>query len=297
MKRRNFIWHSLLFVSGCTVASNSSNSTFNKVLDSAPKQLKFAVTDIKGLQALQRDYGAFRTALEDVLDIKIDFIPVENFVAAAPALQLGQINLVLAGPSEYVILNARAKAVPVVALERPKYYSVVAVRANSGIKSLSQLKGKKIAMRSKAATGGHLYPTKLLMDAGLDPKSDYQSLFLEDKGLEALRKGDVDAWAVSISRYEKTLRNAGLSTTEFPVIATGSNLPSDVFVASSLLAPAFIQQMQQLMLKHQDKLIQAILASPENEKFKGSKMLAATDADYNMIREVYKAIGQGDFIN
>ncbi|NWF60214.1 MAG: PhnD/SsuA/transferrin family substrate-binding protein [Fischerella sp.] len=297
MKRRNFIWQSLLFVGGCTVATNSSNSTFNKVLDSAPKQLKFAVTDIKGLQDLQRDYGAFRTALEDVLDIKIDFIPVENTIAAAPALQLGQINLVLAGPSEYVILNARAKAIPVVALERPKYYSIVAVRANSGIKSLSQLKGKKIALRAKAGTGGHLYPTKLLMDAGLNPKSDYQSLFLEDKGLEALRKGDVDAWAVSISRYEKMLRKAGLSTTEFPIIATGSNLPSDVFVASSQLAPAFIQQMQQLMLKHQDKLIQAILASPENEKFKGSKMLAATDADYNMIREVYKAIGQGEFIS
>jgi phosphonate transport system substrate-binding protein len=297
MKRRNFIWYSLLFTGGCTLANNSSNNNSSKLLGNVPKQLKFAVTDINGLQDLQRNYEAFRIKLEDVLDTKIDFFPVENLIAAAPALQLGQVDLVLAGPSEYVILNARAKAVPVVTIERSKYYSIIAVNAKSGIKSLSQLKGKKIAMRTKAGAGGHLYPMKLLIDSGLNPKSDFQTLFLEDKGLEALKKGDVDALAVSVSRYEKMLQDAGFSTSEFTVIATGTNLPSDVFVASSQLPPTFIEQMQQRMLKHQDELMQAILASPENEKFKGSKMIAAIDADYNMIREVYKAIGEDKFIN
>lgn len=296
MKRRNFIWYSLLFISGCKVASNS-NRISHKSVNNQPKQLRFAVTDIKGIEELQRDYGAFRTALENVLDIKIDFFPVENFIAAAPALQLGQVDLVLGGPSEYVILNARAKAVPIVAITRPKYHPIIAVRADSGIKSLSQLKGKKIAMRSRGATTGHLYPTKLLIDAGLDPKSDFKILFLEKKGLESLKKGDVDAWAVPYHRYEKDLQKAGLSATAFPVIATGPLLPSDVFVASSQLAPAFVEQIQKLMLKHQDKLIQAISASSATEKFKGSKMVVAVDADYNMIREVYKAIGQGNFIN
>lgn len=295
MKRRNFIWYSLLFTGGCTVASNS-NSISHKSVNNLPKQLRFAVTDTRGIEELQRDYGAFRTALEDVLEIKIDFFPVENSVAAAPALQLGQVDLVLGGPSEYVILNARAKAIPIVAITRPKQYSVIAVRADSGIKSLSQLKGKKIAMRTSGSTTGHLYSTKLLIDAGLDPKSDFKILFLRDKGLEALAKGDVDAWAGAGLRYEITLREAALSETAFPVIATGPLLPSDVFVASSHLAPA-VKQMQELMLKEQEKLIQGILASPANEKFKGCKMVVAVDADYNMIREVYKAIGQGNFIN
>ncbi|GAB1544549.1 phosphate/phosphite/phosphonate ABC transporter substrate-binding protein [Scytonema sp. NUACC21] len=295
MKRRNFIWYSLLFSSGCTVASNA-NSISEESIDNLPKQLKFTVTDVKGLEELQRDYETFRTVLEDILNIKIDFFPVENFVAAAPALQLGHVDIVLSGPSEYVILNARSKAVPIVAITRPKYYSVIAVRADSGIKSVSQLKGKKIAMRAKAGTAGHIYPTKLLLDAGLDPKSDVTVLFLEDKGLEALEKGDVDALARSFSGYEKILRDAGVSTTAFPVIASGPNLPSDVFVASSQLTTAFIKQIGNLMLKHQDKLLQAILESPANEQFQGSKMMAATDADYDMIREVYKAIGEGDFI-
>lgn len=102
MKRRNFIWYSLLFSGGCTVAS-----TPNNISNKLPKQLIFTVTEAKSLQELQRDYGAFRTALQDVLEIKIDFLPVENFVAAAPALQLGQVDLVLAGPSEAVTVKGK----------------------------------------------------------------------------------------------------------------------------------------------------------------------------------------------
>jgi phosphonate transport system substrate-binding protein len=297
MKRRNFLWYSLLFIGSCTLANNSSNSNSNKLLGNAPKQLRFAVTDVSGLKELQRDYGAFRTALEDVLDIDIDFFPVENTIAAAPALQLGQVDIVFAGPSEYVILNARAKAVPFVAIKRSSYYPVIVVRADSGIKSLSQLKGKKIAMWKKGSTAGHVYPIKQLIDAGLNPKSDLQILFLEEKAVEALAKGILDVCTLASTAYQRQLQKAGLSESAFSVIATGSNLPDDVFVASSQLAPAFIEQMQQLMLKHQDKLIQAILVSPANKKFKGSKMVTAVDADYNTIREVYKAIGQGDFIN
>ncbi|KYC38288.1 phosphonate ABC transporter substrate-binding protein [Scytonema hofmannii PCC 7110] len=296
MKRRKFLWYSLLFSSGCTVANNLNDISKKSVVN-LPTKLRFTVTDVKGFKELQQDYGAFRTVLEEILNIKIEFFPVESFIAAAPALQLGQVDIVLAGPSEYVILNARAKAVPIVAITRPKYHSVIAVRADSGIKSISQLKGKKIAMRAKAGTAGHIYPTKLLLDAGLDPKSDVKILFLGDKGMEALKKGEVDALARSFSGYEKALRDAGLSETEFPVIASGPHLPSDVFVVSNHIDPAFREHIGNLMLKYQDKLLQSILVSPANEQFQGSKMMTAVDADYNMIREVYKAIGEGEFIN
>ncbi len=296
MKRRNFIWYSLFFTGGCTFASNSSNKTSNQLLKSVPKQLKFAVTDVKGLENLERDYGAFRTVLEDILDTKIIFFPVESAIAAAPNLQLGQIDIACAGPSEYIILNARAKAIPFIAITRLNYYPIITVRADSGIKSVSQLKGKKIAMWKKGTTAGHIFPIKQFLEAGLNPKLDFQILFLQEKAVETLAKGEVDACALAATTYQRQLAKTNLSEKAFSVIATGPDLPSDVFVASSQIAPAFIEQMQLQMIKHQDKLIQAILASPENKKFIGSKMLAAVDADYNIIREAYKAVGEGDFL-
>lgn len=88
------------------------------------------------------------------------------------------------------------------------------------------------------STASHLGTTKLLIDAGLDPQTDIKFLILEDstngkKGLEALQKGDADAWGAAIYRYEKYLQERGLSEEELPAIATGELLPSDVFVASS----------------------------------------------------------------
>lgn len=68
------------------------------------------------------------------------------------------------------------------------------------------------------------------------------------------------------------------------------------FVASSQLDPAFVEQMQQRLLQNQDRILQAI-APADGNKFEGAKMVQVNDADYTMIREVYKAIGQGNAVS
>ncbi|QMS92422.1 phosphate/phosphite/phosphonate ABC transporter substrate-binding protein [Nostoc edaphicum CCNP1411] len=296
MKRRNLLWYSLLFAAGCTTGVNSTNNSSDQTEITAPKNIKFAVTDITGIEDLQQDYGAFRTTLEDILDIKVEFFPVENPTAAAPALLSREVDIVFAGPSEYLILNARAKAIPIIAIERTNYHSIIVVRVDSKIKLLSQLKGKTIAMRKIGSTSGHIAPTKLLIDAGLDPKTDFKVVMLDDKGVEALKKGEVDAWATASDRYKNILESEGLLEKDFSIIFKGPLLPNDVFVASNQLAPNFIADIRSRMIQHQDKLIQSLLTSKALQRYKGSKLIAANDADYNMIREVYQKIGQGKFL-
>lgn len=293
MKRRKLLWYSLLFVFGCA----SEVNTADQLAVTAPKKLKFAVTDVIGLEDLQRDYGTFRATLEEVLGIPIEFFPVDNSTAAAPAMLLGQVDLVLAGPSEYLVLNARAKAIPVIAIRRINYHSLIVVRANSKIKSLAQLRGKTIAMRKVGSTSGHLSPTKLLIDAGLDPNTDLKIVMLNDQGVVALKKQEVDAWATASDRYQHILAKEGLSEQDFSIIATGPLLPSDVFVISNQMAANFVEKVRSQMMKNQDKLIQSLLVAQANQKYKGSQLVTATDSEYNIIRKVYLKIGQGNFLN
>ena len=292
MKRRHFFWYSLLFLSSCATTKIQSEGTSSGLANNLPTKLSLAITDVKGIENLQRDFGAFREALERVLETKIEFFPVENHIAAAPALLSNQIDLALAGPSEYVILQARAKVVPIIALERPSYYTVIRVRADSGIESLEQLKGKTIGMRTEGATASHLGSTKLLIDAGLDPKSDFKTLMVQDRGLQALKNGEIDAWGDSKSRHQKFFKETGWSEREFPIVTQGSPLPNDVFVAKFNLEPAILDEIRSRMLQNKDELVAAILASPSNFKYQESKFLGAKDSDYDMIRQVYKAIGQ-----
>lgn len=297
MKRRHFLWSSFLFVAGCTtVTSTATKQTSTLKTLSQPEKLRFAVSDVKGLADLQKDYGALRTLLEEILAKKIEFFPVESYIAAASALQLNQVDLVFTGPSEYVVMRARTNAVPVVAIERPKYYSVITTQRGSGVQSVAELKGKTIAMWEIGSTSGHLGPTKLLIDAGLDPKTDLKIQLLGKQGLPDLQKGNVAAWGGSVSRYDKFLESKGLSAKDFPILAKGPTLPSEPFVASSQLDPAFVEQIQQQMLQNQDRILQAISPADGN-KFEGAKMVQVNDTDYNMIRDVYKAIGQGNAIS
>ncbi|MEA5627947.1 phosphate/phosphite/phosphonate ABC transporter substrate-binding protein [Nostoc sp. UHCC 0251] len=296
MKRRNLLWYSLVFAAGCTTGVNSTTNNSEPMTITAPKILKFAVTDVIGIKGLQQDYGLFRATLEEILGIKIEFFPVENTTAAAPALLSREVDIVFAGPSEYLILNSRAKAIPIIAIERTNYHSIIVVRADSPIKLLAQLKGKTIAMRKIGSTSGHLAPTKLLIDAGLDPTTDFKTVMLDDKGIQALEKGEVDAWATASDRYKNILESEGLSEEDFSVIFKGPLLPHDVFVASNQLASSFIVDMRSRMMNHQDKLIQSLVTAKANQKYKGSKLVLANDADYNMIREVYQKIGQGSFL-
>lgn len=296
MKRRKLVVNFILFIGGCTTGISQNNHNSNKSLIYSSEKLKFAVADATGLEDLQRNYGAFRSTLEAVLGIAIEFFPVENRTAAAPALQSGQVDIVLAGPSEYVVLSSRAKAIPLLAIQRLNYYPIIVVRANSNIQSLAQLKGKTIAMRNTGSTSGHLAPIKMLIDAGLDPNTDVKILMLGNEGIEALRTGKVDAWTIASDRYKTLLKSGGLSEKDFSVVAKGRLLPSDLFVINNQFAPSFIEDVRSRMLKHQDKLVKSLLVATVNQPYQGSKLIPVNDADYNIIREVYQKIGQGNFI-
>jgi phosphonate transport system substrate-binding protein len=297
MKRRILIYRSILFIGGCTTGLNPINSSSKKSVKPAPKKLKFAVVDATGIEELQENYEAFRTALEEVLSIPIEFFPVQNRTGAVPALQSGEVDIIFAGPSEYVILNSRAKAIPIVAIQRSQYYPIIVVRADSKIKSLVDLKGKTIAMRSIGSTSGHLAPTKMLIDAGLDPNTDVKIVMLGNAGVQALKKSEVDAWTIASDRYKTVLESEGFSEKDFSILAKGSLLPSDLFVVSNQINSEFIENMRSRMIENQQKLIQSLLVSPVNQPYKGSKFIPANDADYNMIREVYQKIGQGSFLS
>lgn len=290
MKRRDFLGFSLLFLASCAETTTNRNNT--KITS---EKLRFTVTETQSLEELQRDYGALKTVLEEILEKKIEFVPVGSYTAAAAALQLDQVDLVLTGPSEYVVMRARTNAVPVIALTRPNYHTVISVPVNSGIKSVAQLKGKKVAMWEVGSTSGHLGPTKMLMDAGLNPQSEVKIVMLKGDGLPALREGKVDAWAGSAVKYEKFLQDEALSEKDLPLIAKGPLLPDDLFVANSKFDANFIKDVSSKMLANEDKLLSSLL-SVEEGKYKGSQLISTSDANYDIIRQVYEAIGQGSFV-
>ena len=298
MKRRKLLFYSLMFMMGCMGRKKSGNKLRFSSDPIIPKTLSFAVTDAMGLRELEDKYDLFRLSLSEVLDCNIEFFPVDNYFTAAAALNAHEVDLVWAGPSEYVVIKARSNAIPIIGIQRVNYHTIMVVLKESDITSLINLKGKIIDFQNNGSTSTHLGGVKLLMDAGLSPLTDFQSMMSQSDSLTPLINKTVDACSRSPHRYQNALKKDGLSEADFSIIAQGKPLPNDVFVMGSHITSEIANYIKQLMLENQQKLLDAILSVESlGIKLRGATLTTASDQDYDVVRDIYRAMGQGNFLD
>ena len=293
LKRRQVSLWIALFLAGCSSSVNLSGGNRSTASD-LPETLRLAVTDVFGLEELEAEYEPFRAALAAALGTAVEFVPIENVGAATIALQQGNIDLALAGPSEYVQIRARTNATPILSITRPGYYSVIAVPEPSNTKTLADLKGQSIALSDIGSTSGHLGPLYLLIQAGLQPGDDIDDIKVQmlgdDGSVAAAKSGEVTAWGGSATDFNELLQS---EAQPFRIVAQGEPLPSDIIVGSSSITPEQIVIIQEKMLAAQAEIVAGIAV--HQSKYKESSFKTAQDSDYDLIRRVYAAIGEGEF--
>lgn len=256
--------------------------------------IRLAVTDLQGLEELQREFGAFETELSRVTGLEVELSPVSDRVGAAGALEGDQVDFVLTGPAEYVVFAERTDARPLVAIRRPDYHSCVYTSAGSGITDVTQLRGRAIAMSDVGSTSGHLGPSQLLVDAGLDPQRDLEVLTVGNAQHEALVRGDVAAVGTGCHDYEEFVAGEPDPAAAFPVLVEGPPLPPDVVVHRAGLDPAVVETVRTAFTDHFPALLAAMLQGADNAKYDGAELVAVDDGDYDVVRSMYRAIGVAD---
>jgi len=253
--------------------------------------IKFGVTDITGLESLQTEYGDFVAVLEEITGDEIEYFPVNSRTAAVEAIANGHVDYILTGPAEYIVFRARAKAVPVVAWQRLDYFTQLVVTNESAIKTLADMKGKKIAFGEVGSTSTHLGPAQLLASIGLMPNKDYEALNIHrGVSIEALLKGDVDAIAVGSSHLvniRDKFPDAGLR-----VAARGPDLPNDVLVAGAHVPAEKVEKIRAAFVNNAAQLMDAALKGEENKKYVGGQFIPTVeDVDYEYVRQAYITVG------
>ncbi|MGH7962926.1 MAG: PhnD/SsuA/transferrin family substrate-binding protein [Candidatus Binatia bacterium] len=260
----------------------------------AGEPLRFAVTDIVGLEELQREYGAFRNVLSTATKLDIAFSPVSNRTAAVEALKSQKVDFVLTGPAEYVVFRKRTDAYPVVGLSRPDYFAAIIVRADNGIALPQDLKGKKVAFGDVGSTSKHLAPMQLLKDYGVDPLKDVEPLHVSANiAWESLKRGDVAAIGTTYSVFLR-LRDEEkeLEPGAFRVIARGPDLPNDMLLVGPHVDKGVVETVRHAFETHAQALVRAVLTGTETQKYKGMKFLTRIeDRDYDYVRAMYVTIG------
>lgn len=261
----------------------------------AQDAIRFAVTDIDGLEALQREMGPFKEAFEAASGLKVEFFPVSGRTVAVEAMAADQVDFVLTGPAEYVVFNARLDAQPVVTFKRPDYYSTVVVLDKSPVKTPEDLKGTKISFGEIGSTSQHLGPVDLLSKAGLGYAVDYEPVFLNrNVAVEALIAGDIGG--IGLNRTHIDSITEKFPDQKFRVVVKGDQLPDDILLASPKVAPDVVETVRKTFADQGETLLAAITSTEENAKYIGGSFNAAvTDADYDVVRKMYENIGITEF--
>lgn len=267
----------------------------------AAQEVRLAVTDLVGLEELQREFGAFVAELESASGHTIRFVPVTNRTAAAEALRFRQVDFVLTGPAEYVVMRQRTGAIPVVGFSRPDYYSMIICMADSGMQTPADLNGRRVAMGSVGSTSKHLGPMQIMADYGLDPLQQVEVVNTRyPVAWESLKRGDVHAIGITADKFHK-LRDqeaeaGGLQPGAFKVLGRGPDLPNDVLLAGTHVDAALVETMRNAFTSRSEQLIAAILQGDDNQKYRGMQFLASIDdEDYNYVRSMYRTIGYPEF--
>ncbi|CAH2405458.1 phosphonate ABC transporter substrate-binding protein [Mesorhizobium escarrei] len=162
-----------------------------------------------------RNYQCFADHIKQVLGVeKVSLFPAADYDGVIQGLLGGTLDFAELGASAYakVYLENKDAVQPILTTIQTDgstgYRAVMVARADSGIKTLADMKGKKLGFADPDSTSGYLIPvTSLPKDIGMDVKSYFSSTGFggghEQLVLEVL-KGTFDAgttWASGVGDF------------------------------------------------------------------------------------------------
>lgn len=194
----------------------------------ATAQPVFKVTTIPEEAATEqtRKFGPIAKYLERELGRKVEFTPVTDYPAAVEALVNKQVDLVWFGGFTHVQAQIRSggKIIPIAQREEDaQFRSVFITLADSGIKTLTDLKGKQVSFGSQSSTSGHLMPRNFLLEAKIDPEKDFKRVAYSgahDATIASVVSGRVDAAALDITVWRKFVDEKKVDTSKVVVFYT-----------------------------------------------------------------------------
>ncbi|MEM2114591.1 MAG: phosphate/phosphite/phosphonate ABC transporter substrate-binding protein [Candidatus Caldarchaeum sp.] len=200
------------------------------------------------------------------VDVEI-YVPT-SYAAAVEALRRGhaQAGFMSAWPSylawklagaEVVLAEVRTVGEGDKLIQSTAYYSYWIVMPDSPIKSVEDLRGKKVALPSPISTSGYLAPVAKLVELGYiqtkpgveaDPSTFFNFVFTGGyaQSWAALRNGDVDA-AVIAGDIPASLYLEVMSSTR--VVASQGPIPSHGVVFSKELREPLRSELAQALLE------------------------------------------------
>jgi phosphonate transport system substrate-binding protein len=169
------------------------------------KEARFGLTTPETNTTARTGFSNFEAYMCAKLGIPAKVFNATDYNGVAQAMDAGQIDVAMVGPSNYaqMWLQSKGGVEPIltnIEVDGSKgYFSVLYVKAASPYKTLNDLKGKIIAYSDVNSTSGYLFPRHAMRTRGIDPDKFFgKTIFAggHEQGVVAVVGGQADAGVV-----------------------------------------------------------------------------------------------------
>lgn len=214
-----------------------------------PGTLVFTYTPVEDPAVYEKAFTPFTKHLAQCTGKRVVFFQVQSNAAEIEALRSGRLHVggFSTGPTAFAVNIAGAVPFAVKGDEKgyQGYHLYVIVKKDSAIKSMTDLKGKKVAHTSPSSNSGHMAPLALFPKQGVVPDKDYKITFSgkHDQSVMGVNSGDYDAAAVASDVFERMVHRGQVKLEDFRIIYRSEKFPTSSFAYAHDLEPVFRDRM------------------------------------------------------
>lgn len=187
------------------VAAIAATATVGAATAAEPLRVGM-VPDAGATQVSLEQKAPLQKYLEQQLGRPVKLIIPTNYNATVEGLGNGSLDVAYLGGLTFVKAHARYGVVPLVQRDIDRqFHSLFITKADSGITSLAQLKGKTFCFGDINSTSGHLYPYLAMKRAGISVDKSLKSFRYTGSHpatIQAVASGVCDAGALDETVYK-----------------------------------------------------------------------------------------------
>lgn len=255
-----------------------------------PSTLIFTYTPVEDPAKYENAFKPFTDFLAQCTAKPVKFFQVQSNAAEIEAMRSGRLHVggFSTGPTVFAV--NKAGAIPFAVKGDAKGYQgynlITIVKASSAFKTVTDLKGKKVAHTSPSSNSGNLAPIALLPAQGLTPTKDYDIKFSggHDKSVLGVGTGDYDAAHVASDVFDRMSDRGQIKEADFRVVYRSQRFPTSSFAYAHDLDPTLAAKMVKCFA---DYRFPAVM----QKDFDGADRFVTIDyaKDWNVVRTVDKA--------
>ena len=240
---------------------------------------------------------------------QFEIVPLD-FKDVNPTIEQGGVSFFLVNSSMFVEAKVRYGAVEVATMINSRQGKplkafggvIMTTTDNESINQINDLKGKTFMAVSKSSFGGWQMAYKEILDAGVDPFTDFAKMEFGGKHenvVLAILNGAVEAGTVRTDTLERMAASGSIFLDDFKVINKQSH--SDFpFICSTALYPEWpLARIAATSVELSDKVAMALKnLKPEDQAAKDAKVVGwSASLDYAPVEELQKKLKIGAYAN